>query len=403
MFSGSTLIVADQNAKIRLYTRAVEFDYLDWTLNALGIKISQASMSSTAYLNGSDHHQIVVDYLKLTEEIISLEYQIKLIFSAPDIQDPVSESQDERDQLKKLYDVQKRISPLAESILEKQISEVLYSLKLVSFGMPIPPVLFHITPLPYNLIVSPRDKILQETSISLVSDLPVDEQVELEKEIDSDLNVSSLVVPVGGIGSYPTMIERSTSLNWIANTIAHEWIHNWLTLRPLGLRYELNSELRTMNETTASIAGDEIGMMLINNFYPELKVDVEKIQLASLKFSPPDPRDLPEPRFDYRHEMHITRVEVDRLLDEGEIEAAENYMESRRQIFWDNGYAIRKLNQAYFAFYGAYADVPGGAAGEDPVGPAVRALRAQSLSLFVFLEKISKMTSYEELIAAVAH
>ena len=49
-------------------------------------------------------------------------------------------------------------------------------------------------------------------------------------------------------------------------------------------------------------------------------------------------------------------------------------MEQRRQLFVENGYYIRKLNQAYFAFYGAYADVPGGAAGEDPVGPAVRAL-----------------------------
>ena len=54
----------------------------------------------------------------------------------------------------------------------------------------------------------------------------------------------------------------------------------------------------------------------------------------------------------------------------------------RRRVFWDQGYHIRKLNQAYFAFYGAYADSPGGgAAGADPVGAAVRALRAHSSSL----------------------
>ncbi len=74
--------------------------------------------------------------------------------------------------------------------------------------------------------------------------------------------------------------------------------------------------------------------------------------------------------------MHTTRVHVDELLAAGKITEAETYMDQRRQVFWDNGYPIRKLNQAYFAFYGAYADVPGGAAGEDPVGPAVRALRA---------------------------
>ena len=62
---------------------------------------------------------------------------------------------------------------------------------------------------------------------------------------------------------------------------------------------------------------------------------------------------------------------------------------------------IRKLNQAYFAFHGAYADVPGGAAGEDPVGPAVRALRAQSDSLADFVNTIAWMTSFEQLQQAI--
>jgi hypothetical protein len=78
-------------------------------------------------------------------------------------------------------------------------------------------------------------------------------------------------------------------------------------------------------------------------------------------------------------------------------------MEQRRQVFWANGYPIRKLNQAYFAFYGAYADVPGGAAGEDPVGPAVRTLRAQSSSLAAFLKTIAQMSSFHQLQDALAH
>jgi hypothetical protein len=77
-------------------------------------------------------------------------------------------------------------------------------------------------------------------------------------------------------------------------------------------------------------------------------------------------------------------------------------MEQRRQFFWDNGYAIRKLNQAYFAFYGSYADVPGGAAGEDPVGPAVRDLRRRSQSLADFLHSMSAFTSFEQLQAKLA-
>ena len=99
--------------------------------------------------------------------------------------------------------------------------------------------------------------------------------------------------------------------------------------------------------------------------------------------------------------MHETRVTVDKLLADGKIEEAESYMEKRRQVFWDNGYLIRKLNQAYFAFHGAYADVPGGAAGEDPVGPAVRALRAQSASLADFVNTIAWMTSFQQLQQAI--
>ena len=64
---------------------------------------------------------------------------------------------------------------------------------------------------------------------------------------------------------------------------------------------------------------------------------------------------------------------------------------------WENGSAIRKLNQAYFAFYGAYADVPGGAAGEDPVGPAARTLREQNDSLADFVHKVMWVNSFEKL------
>jgi hypothetical protein len=95
--------------------------------------------------------------------------------------------------------------------------------------------------------------------------------------------------------------------------------------------------------------------------------------------------------------MRETRVTVDELLEQGKIEEAEAYMEERRLFFREHGYIIRKLNQAYFAFHGAYADQPGGAAGEDPVGAAVRQLRENSPSLAAFLNRISWMTSFEQL------
>jgi hypothetical protein len=153
-----------------------------------------------------------------------------------------------------------------------------------------------------------------------------------------------------------------------------------------------------MNETAASISGNEIAQIVMRTYYPE-RAAADSIQTIGAKRDLPP---LPAADFDFRLEMHATRVRVDELLAAGKVDEAEAFMEARRLTFWDNGYPIRKLNQAYFAFYGAYADVPGGAAGEDPVGPAVRALRQQSASLTDFLYVISQMVSFEQLQAAIS-
>jgi hypothetical protein len=147
-----------------------------------------------------------------------------------------------------------------------------------------------------------------------------------------------------------------------------------------------------------------VGTYVIQKYYPEMLASRPEQNTAFTSFEksllPSSTQDEPAP-FDFRAEMHETRVTADELLAEGKIEEAETYMEQRRQIFWDNGYLLRKLNQAYFAFHGAYADVPGGAAGEDPVGPAVRTLREQSASLADFINRISWMTSFEQLQQAI--
>ena len=383
---------------VRGYTRPVEFDFIAWTMDAFAVKFGQAAVDTPFYFDESTRHRIVLDYLDLMDIILQDEYQLNLLYTNPSVKDPAASSADLRFKLSKLYARQDQLAPIAEAILQEQLSTVLNGLHLTTGGQPIPPVLFHISPLPDNLVVSPRDHIEQETVVSLIPNLPVDQQVALEERVDKGLNVSSLVVPVGGLGAYPTMIMRTTALDWLCDTIAHEWIHNWLTLRPLGLNYGTTPELRAMNETTASIAGGEIAQIFLRQYYPE-KVAADTSRTIRLL------RKVPTAAFDFNAEMHTTRVHVDELLASGKIDEAETYMEQRRQFFWDAGCpqcAIRKLNQAYFAFYGAYEDVPGGAAGEDPVGPAVRALRAQSASLTIFLEKISRMNSFAQLQAAVS-
>jgi hypothetical protein len=267
-------------------------------------------------------------------------------------------------------------------------------------GQPLPPVLFRVSDLPLALILSPRSEIKQVGDFSLDPDLPLEEQIRIEDQVFRGMDLSPLVVPVGGVGTYPTMIMATTDINYFASVVCHEWIHNYLTVHPLGISYLRTPQLRIMNETAAAIAGDEMGRELIEMFYPEYLPE-EPQPVAET--TPSQPQEAPiEPVFSYNHEMYITRVAVEEMLAAGEIEAAEAYMEERRVFIWDNGYRIRKLNQAFFAFYGGYADSPVSAAGEDPVGAAVRALRAHSDSLEEFVETMSWMWKFSQLQAKVS-
>jgi len=388
--------------RTRVYTREIEFDYPNWVWDAIWVKTEQATTGSPYIFDRATSKEIVFDYLRTTLNLMQTEARIEQIYADPNVTDKEAASALLRSQRDEFTARQKELAPLAESILQSQISEVLASQNLTSAGQPLPPVLYHNSPTPLALIVSKRDKIEQTANISILPTLTINDQIALEDKVTNGLDVSTLVVPIGGVGVYPTMVMETTDLSWLLSTIAHEWTHNYLNLRPLGLNYSTTPELRTMNETTANIVGDEIGHLVVQKYYPELLASNLDLNLISLNthILPSNKLD-DQPTFDFRAEMRETRVHAEELLSQGKIAEAESYMEQRRQVFWQNGYLIRKLNQAYFAFHGAYADVPGGAAGEDPVGPAVRALRDQSISLEDFVNKIAWMTSFDQLLEAV--
>lgn len=389
--------------KVRAYTRNIEFDYVEWMANAIVLKMKAASIDVPYTMDRTEQKKLVMEYLRVTQTILEKENQLSQLYADASLPDKEKATEDIRSELAELYARQSELAPLAEAVLQDQISQVLAKNELTAGGQPIPNVWYHSTPLPMALIISPRDHIEQTANISVNTDLTLDEQVKLEDEVAHGLDVSTLVVQIGGVGVYPTMVMRTTNLLWMLSTIAHEWTHNYLTMRPLGMLYSETPELRTMNETTASIVGDEIGALVIKEFYPELQASASppRLGLISQPFNRPDPGTLPRPPFDFRAQMHETRINVDAMLAEGKVEEAEAYMEERRQIFLKNGYLLRKINQAYFAFHGAYADVPGGAAGEDPVGPAVRALREQSDSLANFVKTIAWMSSFDQLLETV--
>lgn len=400
LLGGSVVLLSDPVERVRAYTRQIEFDYVSWTLEALWSKWQQLSVGSGEYVPVEDQSQVVLDYLELVRQIGTAQNDVARLYADPDVADPEAASADLRRQIEDLQAQRDQLGPLAESVFQAQLTAVLGEMGISLGGQPVPPVMYHITPPPNALIVSPREAIRQDANISVNPDMTLDEITALEDQVAENLDVSTLVVGIGGIGLYPTMVMQTTDLNWLAEVVAHEWVHNFLTLRPLGVSYLSSPELRTMNETVASIAGKEIGRQLVATYYPELLPPPPAPETPTPE---PAPQETPAepPAFDFRAEMHTTRLAVDRLLAEEKVPEAEAYMEARRRFFWDHGYRLRKLNQAYFAFYGAYADQPGGAAGEDPVGTAVRALRDQSASLVQFLNRISWMWRFDQLQRAV--
>lgn len=393
---------ANEQDRARAYTRDIEFEYFSWMLGAAGVKAQAAAAGIPEYLSKAEERIAVSDYLQLTEKVQRAEEALNRTYADPSVADTAPAAEPLRKALDDLGRRQDALAPIAEAVLEAQVAEVAAAQGLTALGQAIPAVLFHSTSVPDALVVSPRDQILQSANISIETNLPLEQQVALENRVEAGLDVSALVVPIGGVGVYPTMIMRTTDRRWLVSTIAHEWTHNFLQLRPLGMLYDHSPELRTMNETTAEIAGAEIGNEVIRRFYSGMG-SAWPPDPGTIALDPryPDPNDADPPPFDFRAEMHSTRVTVDLLLASGRIGEAEDYMEHRRRNFVENGFFIRRLNQAYFAFYGAYADEPGGPAGQDPVGPAVRALRDQSASLSVFVNRISWMTSFEQLNAAV--
>ncbi len=382
----------DRMEQIRAHSRAYEFDYVSWTISALVRKGSQASLSVDRYLSVEDQRELIFDYLQLKNEINQLQSQLNTVVGDPNQESRQEREAQVREELELKEARRESLAPFVEQVLQSQLNHALVALDMSLGGQLIPPVLFRSEPNSYALIVSPRDEIRQEANIMLIRGLSLDEVINLENSIEQDQDLSALVVGIGGVGLYPSMIIETSSLDWLIHVTSHEWTHNYLTIRPLGMHYAASPELTTINETIADLSADSIQQKTYELYYPEY--------LPEEEVAPPPPTELeaaeealpPEPPpFDFRAEMHTTRLEVDRLLAEGKILEAEEYMEQRRIFFWENGYQIRRLNQAYFAFHGSYAADPGGAASEEGVdlGQELRELKSRIPSYRQFMRLVA--------------
>jgi hypothetical protein len=382
--------------KVHLYTAPYEFDFVTWEAEAVWAKALQFIVADERYVSDADRHAVVISYDRLLDSIFADEADLAKIFSDPGISDPMQASASLRASLAQKRGRQSGEQSLVESVLQSQVAAELSAQGFAVGGVVLPPVLFRYSQIPMGLVISPRTVIRQDANIQLIPGLTLEQQIALESEVEQKLGVSALVVPLGGLGTFPTMIMESSWINWVVEAVSHEWTHIYLYFTPLGQGYETSGDMRTINETAASLVGKAIGALVIAHNYHEL-VPPPPQPAAPADSSQPAAS---PPAFNYSHEMYVTRVEADRLLAAGKIDEAEQYMEARRVFIMshaaETGVYIRRLNQAFFAFYGTYADTPG-ERGEDPIGPAVVQLFDRCPTPGAFLRTISKVTSFRAL------
>ena len=282
------------------------------------------------------------------------------------------------------------IQAAVEETLEAAITDVVDELGIIRRVGPVrwPPVDFTFERPALMLVRSPRDAIVRLDDVLLEPDASLLDQVELEDAVEAGRDeVSALVVSLGGLGTYPAQVKPTESLHTTLFLASHEWLHHWLFFRPLGRRWPPPGELLSINETVANIAAEEIGDLALERLTGQA-FDREPWRPRERRAEPP--ADV----FDSDREMRITRLRLDELLADGQVEEAEAYLEERRLAFVANGHELRKLNTAWFAFRGTYANSPAAAS---PIEAQLRAVRAAAADLGAFLDRISAVVEVGEL------
>jgi hypothetical protein len=376
------------NAIVQPYT----FNFASWEFDTLLGQLKRKILNPQP---GADLNPLaVLRYFSYAAEANTLQNDIQAIQAGVNN----SNLSQYEGQLQQVEAQQIALQQITEETISQQISATLASLGIYNpagnlFDTVWPPVNFKLEKPLYMLIISPRDKIQIMDSITIEQDISQAQIEQVEESVDS-LNVSSLIVQIGGLGvTYPTFVTQNANLKWTIETAVHEWLHQYLAFKPLGFGYVLellglpvNPSIVTINETVASMAGKEIGDMVYNKYYAPYQNSGNNITATS--------DEVPATTFDFNEEMRQIRLAVDSYLADGQVDQAEAFMREKQQYLAANGYYIRKLNQAYFAFYGSYADSP---TSVDPIGTKLALLREHSASVTDFVRTASGLRNTNDL------
>ena len=298
-----------------------------------------------------------------------------------------AEVQGLRDELEAIAEQRARLQVTVEETIESEISAVLSQEGFASrIGLIFPPVDAVFSRSPGVLILSPRDRIERSRTVLMKAGLDDETKEQIESRILREENMSALVERSGGVATYPSVVSDAAGLHRAVVIAAHEWLHHWFFFQPLGQHFWDSHEMTSLNETAATLAGEAIGDRAFTAMTGE-----------PVFREPPRPPgqqpEVDEDVFDFNTAMRETRLKTEELLAEGKVDEAEAYMEERRLFMADNGRYIRKINQAFFAFYGTYAT---SAASISPIDEQLRLLQSTTDSLEEFIKTVSRFASYQE-------
>jgi hypothetical protein len=370
------------------------WDLVGWEVAALVEKLETQFTLSLDEISPQQQPLLVKEYLGRAQLIGRRNAEILQLLSqgADQTSDDVAALQSEVDDLRSKNEAIRR---QVELVIQSQVGYELAQEGISLYGMPFPPVFFTFTSSPKKLVVSPRHRIATEFWSMIEPSIPNQERTALEERIMAEEGLSAYVASTGGLGAYPTLVVDEASLEWILSTVAHEWTHNYLTLYPLGINYATSPEITALNETVAEIVGNEIGARTLATFYPELLVPAAgspaPATVTTAAAGEGTISDKEREPFNFRNTMRTTRLKVDQLLAAGEVDEAERYMERQRLLFVQNGYPLRRLNQAYFAFHGSYGS---SAAASSPIGPKLAALREGLFKLEAMREGMASLSAF---------
>ena len=284
--------------------------------------------------------------------------------------------------LRELLAEKRRLQPEAEEALESEISAVLADFGFQSrVGLIWPPLDFRFTQPPTLLVISPRNEIRMVGGVFLDPEIEPFDRDAVEKRVVEELDYSAYVDDLAGLATFPNMVNDLYTARTIARTAAHEWLHAYWFFHPFGRNYFASDEMTTLNETAATLAGNELGDLAFARMGGDLSENARRYAAES------------QANPDFTAFMHETRLEAERLLNEGMVDAAEDYMRKRQWELRLRGYYIRKLNQAYFAFRGRYGDSP---ASVSPVGERMRELRSYAADVGEFINMVSAVSTPAE-------